>query len=136
MISSCTIKLLWPHCPHISAQLEVFQLEKSHLVFLDASAPFESYVIIFYISFMSVLTWYGFYDGQHEVAHEGETGKVSRANFRDRDGRTVLIMRPGKQVIFSLLPKELILCNFVMLSFHFPLVCCRIPHLQRVISAI
>lgn len=33
----------------------------------------------------------------HEVAHEGETGKVSRANFHDRDGRTVLIMRPGKQ---------------------------------------
>lgn len=97
MISSCTIKLLWRHCPHISAQLEVFQLEKSHLVFLDASAPFKSYVIICYISFMSVLTLYGFYDGQHEVAHEGETGKVSRANFRDRDGRTVLIMRPGKQ---------------------------------------
>ncbi|XP_056691807.1 uncharacterized protein [Spinacia oleracea] len=34
---------------------------------------------------------------QHEVAHEGETGKVSRANFRDREGRTVLIMRPRKQ---------------------------------------
>lgn len=33
----------------------------------------------------------------HEVAHEGETGKVSRAEFRDRQGRTVLIMRPGKQ---------------------------------------
>ncbi|GLT39130.1 hypothetical protein SLA2020_133370 [Shorea laevis] len=33
----------------------------------------------------------------HEVAHEGETGKVSRANFHDREGRTVLIMRPGKQ---------------------------------------
>lgn len=33
----------------------------------------------------------------HEVAHEGETGKVSKANFRDREGRTVLIMRPGKQ---------------------------------------
>ncbi|KAL9245864.1 hypothetical protein vseg_019466 [Gypsophila vaccaria] len=33
----------------------------------------------------------------HEVAHEGETGKISRANFRDREGRTVLIMRPGKQ---------------------------------------
>ncbi|PKI34792.1 hypothetical protein CRG98_044809 [Punica granatum] len=32
-----------------------------------------------------------------EVAHEGETGKVSRANFFDRFGRTVLIMRPGKQ---------------------------------------
>ncbi|KAL5819342.1 hypothetical protein ACOSQ4_023184 [Xanthoceras sorbifolium] len=33
----------------------------------------------------------------HEVAHEGETGKVSRANFHDLSGRTVLIMRPGKQ---------------------------------------
>ncbi|KAL6224644.1 hypothetical protein ACLB2K_003499 [Fragaria x ananassa] len=33
----------------------------------------------------------------HEVAHEGETGKVSRANFHDRLGRTVLIMRPAKQ---------------------------------------
>ncbi|KAI6700210.1 hypothetical protein NL676_014534 [Syzygium grande] len=32
-----------------------------------------------------------------EVAHEGETGKVSRADFHDRFGRTVLIMRPGKQ---------------------------------------
>ncbi|XP_022752133.1 CRAL-TRIO domain-containing protein C23B6.04c-like isoform X2 [Durio zibethinus] len=33
----------------------------------------------------------------HEVAHEGETGKVSRASFHDRQGRTVLIMRPGMQ---------------------------------------
>lgn len=33
----------------------------------------------------------------HEVAHEGETGKVSRASFHDRLGRTVLIMRPGMQ---------------------------------------
>ncbi|CAA2946962.1 random slug 5-like [Olea europaea subsp. europaea] len=33
----------------------------------------------------------------HEVALEGETGKVSKANFHDRLGRTVLIMRPGKQ---------------------------------------
>ncbi|KAJ6929956.1 phosphatidylinositol transfer protein 3 [Populus alba x Populus x berolinensis] len=33
----------------------------------------------------------------HEVAHEGETGKVSRADFHDRSGRTVLILRPGKQ---------------------------------------
>ncbi|TKY55816.1 CRAL-TRIO domain-containing protein [Spatholobus suberectus] len=32
-----------------------------------------------------------------EVAHEGETGKVSRANFHDRLGRTVLILRPGMQ---------------------------------------
>ncbi|XP_010254857.1 PREDICTED: random slug protein 5-like isoform X2 [Nelumbo nucifera] len=33
----------------------------------------------------------------HEVEKEGETGKVSRANFHDRHGRTVLIMRPGMQ---------------------------------------
>lgn len=32
-----------------------------------------------------------------EVAHEGETGKVSKANFHDRLGRPVLIMRPGMQ---------------------------------------
>ncbi|KAI3767186.1 hypothetical protein L2E82_17274 [Cichorium intybus] len=32
-----------------------------------------------------------------EIAHEGETGKVFRANFHDRFGRTVLIMRPGRQ---------------------------------------
>ncbi|KAJ6827175.1 random slug protein 5-like [Iris pallida] len=33
----------------------------------------------------------------HEVASEGETGKVYRANFQDRKGRTVLVLRPGKQ---------------------------------------
>ncbi|XP_024032678.1 phosphatidylinositol transfer protein 3-like [Morus notabilis] len=33
----------------------------------------------------------------NEVAHEGETGKVSKANFHDRLGRPVLIMRPGLQ---------------------------------------
>ncbi|KAK9136354.1 hypothetical protein Syun_015684 [Stephania yunnanensis] len=33
----------------------------------------------------------------HEVANEGESGKVFRANFHDRQGRTVLIMRPGMQ---------------------------------------
>lgn len=33
----------------------------------------------------------------HEVASEGETGKVYRANFLDRHERTVLILRPGKQ---------------------------------------
>ncbi|GFY86158.1 Sec14p-like phosphatidylinositol transfer family protein [Actinidia rufa] len=32
-----------------------------------------------------------------EVAVEGETGKVFRANFHDRHGRTVLILRPGLQ---------------------------------------
>ncbi|KAL2498383.1 Sec14p-like phosphatidylinositol transfer family protein [Abeliophyllum distichum] len=38
----------------------------------------------------------------HEVAIEGETGKVYRANFRDRHGRTVLILRPGMQNTSSL----------------------------------
>ncbi|KAL4372581.1 hypothetical protein AHAS_Ahas06G0280100 [Arachis hypogaea] len=33
----------------------------------------------------------------HEVAVEGETGKLYRANFHDRQGRTVLILRPGMQ---------------------------------------
>ncbi|WCJ24903.1 Sec14p-like phosphatidylinositol transfer family protein [Euphorbia peplus] len=33
----------------------------------------------------------------HEISHEGETGKVFKANFHDRYGRTVLIMRPGMQ---------------------------------------
>ncbi|XP_062159029.1 uncharacterized protein LOC133866502 [Alnus glutinosa] len=33
----------------------------------------------------------------HEIANEGETGKVYRANFHDRHGRTVLILRPGMQ---------------------------------------
>ncbi|KAK7383046.1 hypothetical protein VNO78_28711 [Psophocarpus tetragonolobus] len=33
----------------------------------------------------------------HEVAMEGETGKLYRAGFRDRQGRSVLILRPGMQ---------------------------------------
>lgn len=33
----------------------------------------------------------------YEVAVEGETGKIYRANFHDRQGRTVLILRPGMQ---------------------------------------
>ncbi|KAH7520042.1 hypothetical protein FEM48_Zijuj08G0101800 [Ziziphus jujuba var. spinosa] len=40
----------------------------------------------------------------HEVAHEGETGKVSKANFHDRLGRPVLIMRPGMQVSTNVSP--------------------------------
>lgn len=32
-----------------------------------------------------------------EIAKEAETGKIYRANFCDRDGRTVLVMRPGAQ---------------------------------------
>ncbi|XP_058069039.1 uncharacterized protein LOC131218494 [Magnolia sinica] len=33
----------------------------------------------------------------HQIANEGETGKVYRANFHDLHGRSVLILRPGKQ---------------------------------------
>lgn len=35
---------------------------------------------------------------QPEVAQEGETGKAYRANFKDKDGRTVIVMTPAKQV--------------------------------------
>ncbi|KAA8537634.1 hypothetical protein F0562_027242 [Nyssa sinensis] len=38
----------------------------------------------------------------NEVAIEGETGKVYRANFHDRNGRTVLILRPAMQNTKSL----------------------------------
>lgn len=37
-----------------------------------------------------------------QVAVEGETGKVYRANFHDRSGRSVLILRPAKQNTASL----------------------------------
>ncbi|KAL1215518.1 Phosphatidylinositol/phosphatidylcholine transfer protein SFH11 [Cardamine amara subsp. amara] len=47
------------------------------------------------------LKWRSTYKPQeirwHQVAHEGETGKVSRASFHDRQGRVVLIMRPALQ---------------------------------------
>jgi hypothetical protein len=33
----------------------------------------------------------------NEVAIEGETGKLYRAKFHDREGRTVLVLKPGKQ---------------------------------------
>ncbi|KAF5739389.1 SEC14 cytosolic factor family protein [Tripterygium wilfordii] len=33
----------------------------------------------------------------NEVAVESETGKIYKANFHDRHGRTVLILRPGMQ---------------------------------------
>ena len=49
------------------------------------------------------------------MAHEGETGKVSRADFHDRSGRTVLILRPGKQVCSRILP--LIFINVILLAY-------------------
>ncbi|GLU04427.1 hypothetical protein SLE2022_215760 [Rubroshorea leprosula] len=38
----------------------------------------------------------------YQVAVESETGKLYRAGFHDRHGRTVLILRPGKQNTTSL----------------------------------
>lgn len=35
---------------------------------------------------------------QGNIAHEAQTGKIYRANYCDKYGRTVLIMRPGFQV--------------------------------------
>ncbi|XP_062097718.1 uncharacterized protein LOC133803633 [Humulus lupulus] len=37
-----------------------------------------------------------------DIAVEGETGKIYRANFHDRQGRSVLILRPAKQNTASL----------------------------------
>ncbi|KAL0332546.1 UNVERIFIED_CONTAM: hypothetical protein Scaly_2156100 [Sesamum calycinum] len=55
-------------------------------------------------------------DTKHEVAHEGETGKVSKANFHDRKGRTVLIMRPGKQVVKYFVDQK----TFQKINFVYP----------------
>ncbi|KAH7373391.1 hypothetical protein KP509_17G053700 [Ceratopteris richardii] len=45
------------------------------------------------------LKWRDLYKPQHveweEISKEAEAGKIYRANFRDRNGRTVLVMRPG-----------------------------------------
>lgn len=57
---------------------------------------------------------YGFYC-QNEVAYEGETGKLFRAGFHDRHGRTVLILRPGLQVVY--------LGNFCGLHFLASIIC-------------
>lgn len=32
-----------------------------------------------------------------DIAHEAETGKIYRTNYRDKHGRTVLVMRPSRQ---------------------------------------
>lgn len=46
---------------------------------------------------------------QHEVAGEGETGKLFRADFHDRHGRTVLILKPGLQVTDVIFVLQLLL---------------------------
>jgi len=35
---------------------------------------------------------------QEDVAEEAETGKIYRSNYTDKHGRTVLVMRPARQV--------------------------------------
>lgn len=44
-----------------------------------------------------------FVDVQNDIAGESETGKIYRANFKDKSGHSVLVMHPGRQVIFYLL---------------------------------
>ncbi|CAI0419988.1 unnamed protein product [Linum tenue] len=63
----------------------------------NASPSFVSCCWITSYGIWVVAHWNYSVAAQHEIAHEGETGKVFRANFRDRAGRTVLIMRPGMQ---------------------------------------
>ncbi|CAN1835761.1 Phosphatidylinositol transfer protein 3 [Linum perenne] len=49
-----------------------------------------------------------------EIAHEGETGKIFRASFCDRQGRSVLILRPGMQVVkYFLDPRTIEKVKFV-----------------------
>jgi hypothetical protein len=35
---------------------------------------------------------------QPDVSGEAKTGKMYRASFPDREGKTVIVMRPAKQV--------------------------------------
>ncbi|KAF3440794.1 hypothetical protein FNV43_RR19080 [Rhamnella rubrinervis] len=65
----------------------------------DDSAQQEAKITSLYytFSFFKLFKFSALGGVSHEVAHEGETGKVSRANFHDIFGRPVLIMRPGMQ---------------------------------------
>ncbi|KAL3022764.1 hypothetical protein AAZX31_04G031900 [Glycine max] len=36
-----------------------------------------------------------------EIVVEGETGKLYRASVHDREGRIVLVLRPGMQIVSS-----------------------------------
>lgn len=35
---------------------------------------------------------------QDDIAEEAETGKIYRADYKDKHGRTVLVLRPGLEV--------------------------------------
>ncbi|VAI01876.1 unnamed protein product [Triticum turgidum subsp. durum] len=50
-----------------------------------------------------------------DVSVEAETGKMYRATFTDREGRTVVVMRPAKQQVLKVLvdPKSAQKLNFV-----------------------
>lgn len=43
---------------------------------------------------------YAFYpfDLQEDISQEAETGKIYRADYKDKLGRTVLVLRPGLEV--------------------------------------
>ena len=49
-------------------------------------------------NFLITLTLFFFFSFQEDIAKEAETGKIYRANYHDKLGRTVLVMRPGFQV--------------------------------------
>jgi hypothetical protein len=52
---------------------------------------------------------------QEDIAHEAETGKIYRADYKDKLGRTVLVMRPGLEV--SCFAAELISGNIFIIRF-------------------
>ncbi|KAL8147922.1 hypothetical protein AgCh_005302 [Apium graveolens] len=39
------------------------------------------------------------FDGYEDIAHEAKTGKIYKADYFDKHGRPVVVMRPGHQVI-------------------------------------
>lgn len=57
---------------------------------------------------------------QDDIAHEAETGKIYRSNYVDKHGRTVLVMRPGCQVVHEklILHVHVFFCIYVK-SFHY-----------------
>jgi hypothetical protein len=56
-------------------------------------------------------------DLQEDIAKEAETGKVYRVPVLDKQGRTVLMMRPAKQVsvcttcCYEITPAQMIICT-------------------------
>lgn len=56
---------------------------------------------------------------QDDIASEAETGKIYRSEYKDKHGRTVLVMRPRCQVCSKSWLVNLV--SAFMLGFYFPL---------------